>query len=103
MLKRIEFEDLVRLLSSSRQSDRFYLTWLICGTFCCEALYNTSFETISKVSLGLSTSLSVGIQAVQCDLFSYAVLVPHFSMLILPLPLLALRSKSTSVSAGIHM
>ena len=39
-------------------------------------------------------------QAVQYDLFSSAVSLPYFSMLILPLPLLGLGSKSTSLSPG---
>ena len=81
-----------------------------------EALYNGSFMTISKGSLELSfhwllvalgsksTSLSAGIhmlvQAVRYHLFSSAVFLPYFSILILSLLLLGLGSKSTSLSPG---
>ena len=51
-----------------------------------------------------STSRSAGIhmwvQAVRYDLFSSAVFLPYFSMLILAIPLLALGSKCTSLSPG---
>ena len=40
------------------------------------------------------------VQAVRYDLFSSAVFLPYFNMLILSLPLLGLGSKSTSLSPG---
>ena len=40
------------------------------------------------------------VQAVWYDVFSFAVFLPYFSMLILSLPLLGLGSKSTSLSPG---
>ena len=40
------------------------------------------------------------VQVVRYDLFSSAVFLPYFSMLILSLPLLGLGSKSTSLSPG---
>ena len=44
--------------------------------------------------------IHVWVQAVPYDLFSSAVFLPYFSMLILSLPLLGLGSKSTSLSPG---
>ena len=68
-------------------------------------LTKASVLLASLLALGSkSTSLSAGIymwvQAVRFDLFSSAVFLPYFSMLILSLTLLGLGSKSTSLSPG---
>ena len=105
MVKTIGFGDLVRLFSSSRRSDRVYLGW-----FVWDSVWRLFRMQASRWSVKLSralvllapllalgsksTSLSAGIhmwaQAARYDLFSSAVFLPYFSMLILSLPVLEL-------------
>ena len=74
MLKSIGFGDLVRLFSSSRRSDRVYLGW-----FVWDSVWRLFRMQGSRWSVKLSRAL------------------------VLLAPLLALGSKSTSLSAGIHV
>ena len=115
MLKSIEFGAFVRLFSSSRRSHRVDLAWCVWdsvwGSLGCKLQDNQSRLTRGSVLLARplalaskSTSLRAGIHVwvhtVQYDLFSSGVFLPYFSMFILLLPLLRLRSKSTSLSPG---
>ena len=74
MLKSIRFGDLERPFSSSRRSDRVYLGW-----FVWDSVWRLFRMQASRWSVKLSR------------------------VLVLLAPLLALGSKSTSLSAGIHM
>ena len=51
-------------------------------------------------SASLRAGIHMSVRAVRCDLFSSAVFLPSFSMLVLSLPLLGPGSKSTSFSPG---
>ena len=55
---------------------------------------------LGSKSIFVGAAIHMWVPAVRYDLFSSAVFLPYFSMLILSLPLLGLGSKSTSLSPG---
>ena len=83
--------------------DSKFKVWVFFFSFTslCIKLLSTSCLSVSVSATTLeSISSLIDKPVMTCDLFSSAVFLTYFSMLILSLPLLRLRSKSTSLSPG---
>ena len=85
--------------------ETIYLGWFVWDLvgFTRASVLLVALLVLGSKSTSLGAGIHMWVQAVRYDLFSSAVFLPYFSMLILSLPLLGLGSKSTSLSPGFYV